>query len=57
MEKFIRKQIIRNFTILFFIVFLITSFFVFDTRRRIEVAALDAELSQVVNQYEQRKKV
>lgn len=56
MEKFIRKQIIRNFTILFFIVFLITSFFVFDTRRRIEVAALDAELSQVVNQYEQSKK-
>ena len=56
MEKLIKKEIIRNLILIFSVLFIIVSFFIFDTRRRVEEAGLKAVLTQMLNQYEQSKK-
>lgn len=56
MEKLIRKELIRKLIIVFSILFVIMSFFMFNTRRKIEEAGLSAVLTQTMNQYEQSKK-
>lgn len=47
---------IRNLILVFSVVFVIVSFFVFNTRRKVEIAGLDAIIEQLEVQYEQSKK-
>lgn len=56
MEKLIRRQLLRNLIIIFSLLFVISSFFLFNTRRKIEESGLSAVITQTINQYEQSKK-
>ena len=56
MEKLIRRQLLRNLIIIFSLLFVILSFFLFNTRRKIEESGLSAVITQTINQYEQSKK-
>ena len=56
MEKLIRRQLLRNLIIIFSLLFVILSFFLFNTSRKIEESGLSAVITQTINQYEQSKK-
>ena len=56
MEKLIRRQLLRNLIKIFSLLFVILSFFLFNTRRKIEESGLSAVITQTINQYEQSKK-
>ena len=56
MEKLIRRQLLRNLIIIFSLLFVISSFFLFNTRKKIEESGLSAVITQTINQYEQSKK-
>ena len=51
MEKLIRRQLLRNLIIIFSLLFVILSFFLFNTRRKIEESGLSAVITQTINQY------
>lgn len=55
-EKIINLKLTKNLFIVFVVLFLIASFFILDTRRRLEVSELDTYISQVTSQYKLSEK-
>lgn len=55
MEKLVRRGILRSIIIMFAILFIVTSFFILNTRRKVEERGLDDILTQIVYVYNENK--